>query len=307
VESSLRARVAAIAEAEPALADALLVRGALIEIVDRAAVGVGEVRLPGELVRVRLAAGTPLLDRLDVPLGPAVARLFERLAVAMLADPAARPHAEATLLAVREHRLHAEQVVGEAVVGHDEHLTALAEPAGLPTPFLVALADLASRSLLAALATRLRPALALGGWGRGSCPVCGGRAAIGEQAGSGPAGEAPAPDDDQEVRLRCGRCATSWAWSLPCCPDCQAGALTALDALDADADGRWRLLGCSACHSYLKVAEQRRSDRLADLLVDDLVSWRLDRAALGHGLARPSGLGQRLEHGDEAGEELDDD
>jgi formate dehydrogenase maturation protein FdhE len=301
VESSLRARVAALAEAEPALADDLAVRGTLIEIVDLTDGGSGAVRLPGDLVRARLATGVPLLDRIDLPSGPAASGLFDRLAVAMLADPAARQAAEATLLATRGHRLHAEQVVGEAAVGHEEHLAALAEAAGVPVPFLAALADLAARPFLVAVAARLAPARALGAWERGYCPVCGGRASFGEQRGTAQDGAETA------ASLRCGRCTTTWAWSLPRCPDCQSGQLASLDALDAGAEGHWWLMGCNTCHSYLKVADRGRSDRLAMLLLDDLVTWRLDRAALTHGLARPSGLGHRLEHGDDAAEDLDDD
>ena len=68
VDGSVRARIAALAEAEPALADDLRLRGALIEIVDHAAVSLPELRLPADLVRARLAAGTPLLDQLDLPM-----------------------------------------------------------------------------------------------------------------------------------------------------------------------------------------------------------------------------------------------
>ena len=40
---------------------------------------------------------------------------------------------------------------------------------------------------------------------------------------------------------------------------------------------------------------------------DDLETWKLDRRALEHGLQRRGGPGYRLEHGEPAGEELDDD
>ena len=90
MDSPLRARIAALAEAEPALADDLALRGALIEIVDHAEPGPFELRLPADLVRARLAAGVPLLDRLDLPIPPSTAALFERLTVAMLAAPDTR-------------------------------------------------------------------------------------------------------------------------------------------------------------------------------------------------------------------------
>ena len=293
-ESSLRARIAALAVAEPALADDLALRGATIEIVDHATVSLPEIRLPADLVRARLAAGTPLLDRLDLPIQAGVRGLFERLAVVMLADPAARQPAETILRALQTHQLHAEQLVGEAVVGHHDHLAALAEGVGAPSPLIETLADLAARPLLAELARRVRPALTLAAWERGYCPVCGARPLRAENAGASPV-------------LRCGRCSTGWAWRLPACPECQNGRLAQFDTVGIAGAGRWSLMGCDTCRSYLKVAAPGRSDRLAELLVDDLVTWTLDRAALSAGLARPGGLGRQLEHGDGGGEELDDD
>jgi len=294
--SSLRARIAALAEDAPALADALHVRGATIELVARAPAEAPELRLPADLVRARLAAGVPLLDRLDLPVTAAGAALFERLAVASLADPSSREAAEAILVAARAHRLHPQQLVGEAAVGHEDHLSALAAAAGAPAATVIALAGLASMPLLEAVARRLRPALRLAAWDRGYCPICGGRALLADPC-----------DADAEARLRCGRCATGWAWTLLRCPDCPTGRLTVTDTLDAPDLGPWRLAGCDACRSYLKVADAPRPEELAMLLVDDLATWRLDRAALGRGLARPSGVGYRLEHGEAPAEDLDDD
>lgn len=289
----VRARIAALAEAEPSLADELALRGALIEIVDRAEIGPIELRLPADLVRARLAASVPLLDSLNVPIPPATVSLFERLAVAMLVDPAARQPAEALLDAVRSHRLHTEQVVAEAIVGHGDHLAALAEGVGLPPTLVASLADLAARPLLLEVARRLGPALALGAWTRGCCPICGGRPVLAEEA-------------DGTARLWCGRCATGWAWSLPVCPDCIAGRLTMLETPTAP-DSSWRLYGCDACHGYLKVTDVPRAARLADLMLADLESWMLDRLALGRGLTRLTELAYRLEHGEPPGQDLDDD
>ena len=341
MESRLRDRIAALAEAEPALAADLALRGALIEIVEHAELDVGELRLPADIVRARLAAGVPLLDRLDLPIPSSTATLFERLTVAMLADPAARQPAEAILVALRGHRLHAEQLVGEAIVGHDDHLTALAESADGSQGLSVRVADLVARALLEGVARRLRPALSLATWQRGYCPVCGGRAILGERSvppeiasplGRGGRDEAafvsPSPSRGRgdvggaAVRaaqrrgphgrlvgdaLRCGRCASAWAHSLQRCPDCHAGRLSLLETRDLADLGRWALAGCDTCRAYLKIAASRRSGRLADLLVDDLATWRLDHLAVEHGRERQSGTGYRLEHGEPAGEELDDD
>jgi formate dehydrogenase maturation protein FdhE len=293
----LRTRIAALAAAEPALADELALRGALIEIVDHAEVGPIEIRLPGDLARARLAAGTPLLDGLNIPIPPGIVALFERLTVAMLADPAARLPAEAILAAVRAHRLHAEQVVAEAIVGHADHLAALAEGVDVPIPLLASLADLAARPLLAEVAQRLGPALALGSWARGSCPICGGRPVFAEQVSL----------SGGDARLRCGRCGTAWAWNLHQCGDCSTGRLAMIDTATALETPHWRLFGCDACNGYLKVTDLVRSERLADLMLTDLESWRIDQQALGQGLNRLAEVAYRLEHGEPPGSALDDD
>jgi FdhE protein len=298
----IRARVAALAQAAPALADELALRGALIEILDLAEVGPVELRLPGDLARARLAAGTPLLDGLALPAPPASAHLFERLAVAMLADPAGRQPAETLLNATRSHRLHAEQLIGEAIVSHADHLAALAEGAGVPAALVSMLADLASRPLLAALARRLGPALALSAWTRSYCPVCGARPIFAETD----------PHDDWsdvpgEVRLRCGRCVTAWVCTPTWCPDCSDGFVIVQATIDMPDAGEWRLLACNQCRSYLKITSSRRADRLADLLLADLETWQLDGLAVSRGLARTSEPGRRLEHGEPPAEDLADD
>lgn len=334
MESSLRARIAALAAAEPALADDLALRGALIEIVACAELDALELRLPADLARARLAAGVPLLDRLDLPIPSSTATLFERLTVAMLADPTARRPAEAILTALQSHRLHAEQLVGEAVVGHDDHLTALAESANASHGLVVWVADLSARALLEGVARRLRPALSLAPWERGYCPVCGGRPVFGEHDPGRPprprTGErpmnfgtigtrsAPSPPGTGErlgageefeagVTLRCGRCASAWAHPLRQCPDCHAGQLAVLETRDVPELGRWTVASCDTCRAYLKIGPAPRPGRLADLLVDDLATWRLDRQAAEQGRERQSGTGCRLEHGEPGGEELDDD
>jgi FdhE protein len=308
VENRLRARISALAEAEPALADDLALRGALIEIVDRAEPGSVDLRLPADVARARLAAGVPLLDRLDLPIPSSASSLVKRLTVAMLADPAARRPAEAFLEALRGHRLHADQLVGESVVGHDDHLAALAASADLSPGLVASASDLAARAMLSEVARRLRPALALGAWDRAYCPVCGGRAIFGERGVSASASPSPACGGGGRGvggTLRCGRCATAWAWALHRCLDCKAGRLKVIDTTALPERDGWRLAVCDSCRAYLKIAPTARSDRLADLLVDDLVTRPLDRLALERGHERQAGAGYRLEQGEPAGEELD--
>ncbi len=298
---SLHDRLAALAAAEPALADMLALRGALIELIDLTDVPVGELRAPADLVRARLAGGVPLLQQLALPIPPSVVGLFERLTVAMLTEPSMREPAESLLEAVRTHGLHAEQLVAESIVGHADHLERLADAAGIPVALVDPVSDLAARPLLAAVAGRLAPALRLHPWTRGYCPICGGRPILAERAGG--AGSGP------NATLRCGRCATGWAWpwAVPACPMCDDGDLEAVASLPIYDLGTWDLFGCRICRSAVKRAEGPRSERLAHLLLDDLATWRLDQEALAVGLSRPAGVGYRLEHADVPMSEHDDD
>jgi FdhE protein len=307
IDNSLRARIAALSVAEPALADAFALRGALIEILEHADITAPALRLPGEYVRDRLAAGIPLLDGIDLPVPPAARTLFEHLAAAMLADSAAREAAEAILTTLRTHHIHVEQLVGEAVVGHSDHLAALAETASIPAPMLETIADLTSRPLLASVAQRLRPALGLAIWERGWCPICGACPLLADREDLAP----PAPLSDAQtgkpMSLRCGRCTTAWAWTLPHCPDCQPGRLAALGSLEIEGAGAWTVMGCDTCQSYLKISDSPRSDSLALLLADDLLTWNLDRTALTAGYRHAETLARRLEHGDLGSEDDEDD
>ena len=304
VDMSLRARVAALVASEPALADEFLLRGTLVEIVDRAGVSAPELRLPGDYVRARLATGTPLLDGINLPVPATAGTLFGRLTVAMLADSSARSEAEMILAAVRSHRLHVEQLVGEVVVSHSDHLAALADAAGVTGPLLETLADLTSRPLLTSVGQRLRPALGLAAWTRGHCPICGARPLLAERGDLTPPSDA---EWEERLILRCGRCTTGWMWCGTSCPDCHVGNLEVLETREICGAGLWSVLGCDTCRSYVKLAASLRSSNLGQLMVDDLATWSLDRTALAAGYRRTSEPARRLEHGDPAGEDLDDD
>lgn len=294
MESSLRDRIAALVAEEPALASELELRAGLIRLLAHAHVSASALLLPGERVRAKLARGVPLLDGEIIPITSTLTALFERLAVAMLVDVQQRDAAQAVLDAVRSHRLHAQHVVGEAIVGHDDHIAALAGAADVDAGLLGTLADLASRPLLADLGRHLAPARSLGRWERGYCPICGGRPLLTELV-------RPSP------QLRCGRCTTAWAWELPWCPECQGGRLSDLSPPTTTSVPGWTTYCCECCQTYLKVAGTARMDSLPELLLDDLATWKLDRAALAAGLGRKAGLGRRLEHGDIAVEDHVDD
>jgi formate dehydrogenase maturation protein FdhE len=291
--ASLRARIAALSDAEPELAGLLSVRGVLIAMLDGARIGATPPLLPAERVRAKLARGIPLLDGEAIPIPGSLLPLFEKLAVALLADPASAPSVEAILTVVRTGRLSAEQVLAEALAGHADHLESLAEAADVEAIFLDTLTSLAVRPLLVALAARLQPALAFGTWTRGYCPVCADFPFFGVEQPSG-------------TELQCGRCLTAWAWSWPSCPFEPVGELTVFGTMTIDSGERWSIARCSTCQRYLKLSHASQATTLTEALFADLATWRMDQDALHAGLRRPEEPGYRLELPDLDGETDDD-
>lgn len=295
LERALRARLLASVYTEPAgSGDAIRLRLAAIELLGQTDAPAPSLRLPADIVRARLAASVPLLDGIDLPVVAEVSYLFGRLAGVFLADPNHKGAATAILTAVQRHRLHIEQMIGEAIVSHEDHLAALASAADVDSGLLAVLADLASRPPLSRTAARLQPALKLGVWQQSYCPVCGARPIIGER-------------DRDVFRLRCGRCTTLWVWALPACPVCGDGPFGPVQVVGAEMDISAIVLGCGVCHIYLKALDSQQTTSLVDILLFDLATWTTDLAALGHGFAAPGWRPRRLEHGDPAGEDLDDD
>jgi len=282
VTRSLHERIATLSEAEPALAGDVNLRGVLIAVVDGADVQAPNLIVPAERIRAKLERGVPLLDGEAIPISSSLLPIFDRLAVAWLADPTLGRSVEALLTAARGGGLNVEQVLAEALAGHTDHLASLAESVDVPPVLLESLADLAVRPLLVRLADRLKLALALGRWMRGYCPICGDWPQCGV-------------DEATNVRLLCGRCLTSWAWRPPRCPFEPDGQMTVFASMTVVDSGHWSVARCDSSQHYLKFADASGPNTLADVLLADLETWQLDRAAVKRGLASPDGLGYRLE------------
>ena len=107
------------------------------------------------------------------------------------------------------------------------------------------------------------------------------------------------------ARLRCGRCATAWAWEYAKGRGLlKKHGLATLDTSTALETPHWRLFGCGACSGYLKVTDHVRAERachlmLADLLSGDSISWRW---LLGLSRGKTPTVWQHT-----AGQDLDDD
>lgn len=109
------------------------------------------------------------------------------------------------------------------------------------------------------------PRLDLVAWGRGYCPICGGRpnfALLEEERGT--------------RQLMCSRCASLWPYRRVGCPFCTTEEQSSYYASE---DGMHRLYVCPACKEYLKVADLRVARRPVYPMVERLLTVGMDLAA----------------------------
>ncbi|MCC6175457.1 MAG: formate dehydrogenase accessory protein FdhE [Chloroflexi bacterium] len=288
-----------ISDQDGAALEATLI-GALYAVehaaVEHAGLDAPVPRLPAERVRAKIRAGTPLLHDEDVAVDPAeIDAAFGALLDAAARRPECARLAESARQAIERHAVHPAHLVDEIVAGHAEHVATLLGRAGPDASLVETVGTLVAWAILAQYADRLAPALRLGSWDWGYCPVCGGWPAVTEYVGC------------TSTRLRCGRCATAWERWSPACPFCGSDQRHGL-GVEADAvDPAWSVDGCDACRRSLKVHVGERPHGLLRLLQDDAATGWLDRAAAALGYHRASGTGYRLELHDAEDEEIDDD
>ena len=110
----------------------------------------------------------------------------------------------------------------------------------------------------------------LGGWNRGTCPLCGGEPDLAVITAAA------------DRLLICGRCAARWRFEQLTCPFClnsDRGKITSF----ASRDGQYRLFACGVCERYLKAYDARRASRPVMPAVDSVATLPLDAAAIQKG------------------------
>lgn len=142
-----------------------------------------------------------------------------------------------------------------------------ADPAveGLETVLLQAMRPLLTRAADAILAR-----LEMGGWNKGTCPVCAGEPDL--------AVITPAADR----LLICSRCLARWRFAQLTCPFCLNADRSRITSF-ASRDGRYRLYACDACERYLKAYDGRHAERPVMPVVDSVATLPLDAAAMQRG------------------------
>lgn len=271
------------------------------EMRARALVAAASLTLPGQRVRDKLSAGVPLLHDEDVRIDPEIVHSAWREGLrsdSRSGLDGAEHEVEVVQHALDTHRLHAEHVTAEALAGHAEHVRAIAQAARVSDWFVEGLANAAAHLILRGYAELLGPALTLGDWQRGYCPICGAWPWQFVRAASGGPG-----------RLLCGRCGTAWSWHARECPFC--GEHDTLRDLESAAGlGGPAALSCSSCRRFLVARATPMSDLPLDIgsppdsvhrpVTPSAGAADAHALAISRGYIAPAGVGFRLElRGDE--------
>ena len=106
------------------------------------------------------------------------------------------------------------------------------------------------------------------GWGRATCPMCGGRPVFAVLANGG------------ERRLLCGRCHGRWPFERGAAITASA---TTRSASSPPHDGVYQVTACETCRRYLKALDVRRAGRPFFLALDTVATLPLDQAVVEQG------------------------
>jgi len=161
----------------------------------------------------------------------------------------------------------------DVVSGRPERAREAAIQAGLDPLMTCSILRLALLPPLAKLAKVLDQART-GDWDRGDCPNCASRPLLAESRGL-----------EQRIVLRCGLCASEWAWERLRCPSCGETASRALRYSFVEGEQeRFRLAHCETCRWSWKVVASLGAISPPGLIVADLASIHLDLILEGESL-----------------------
>ena len=271
----------------PEYADALLMYGSIMEIQQGALEDVTcAVRLSKEEAEGRLREGMPLVDPCGLDIDPVLFRdLVKSICAAVEKRPDGFPHcrellswkglSDEYLSSTRDLVLAGEELeIGRDWEGDTERkLTSNMLWEGL-VPYYRKCGSICESILDHSY------------WQRGYCPVCGGPPLIGKFRSA-----------DGMWVLECALCHTLWNVVRARCPFCEQGVEGSLGYLYIDDDRRNRVQYCESCSYYVKTIDMRDSERDGLLPLEDIVTVRLDLAAMKEGLKPAVGFSEeaRLE------------
>lgn len=259
----------------PELADTIAFGRGLVALYIDKLPGAGQITLTPEMVREKLAAGTPLLEDENLNLDlPGIRSFFSDLCEWAGDQPDLSRAAWTIKQAVRTGALDVDDLMSAALAGDHEQIDALATRFGVQVTLVQTLTGFLVSAALMETARKLNPLVdeAFGAgiaWDHSFCPICGGPPLLSELQGS----------EGQRV-LRCAACGGGWQFPRVRCPHCGTTDDKKLHylALDTEAE-KYRVDLCNNCHHFTKSTTAFAATPAELLTIEDAAMLHLDAAA----------------------------
>jgi FdhE protein len=263
--SDALAELARLAQERPSLANPIALLNELLPIL-----AVSEdVKFPNlspARVTTKLAEGIPLLrgesvffdakslHQRAVKIGTILLRLGQNDRMADLAD------------ALRSGRLSVADLAPAVLAGTPEAVKSAADQLGIETEVTANIVRFTLFPSLVALNAALAPSRTGLSWSRGYCPNCGSWPLLAEFRGL-----------EQDRWLRCGLCASEWAFPRLACPFCDNRDHHTLEFVHVEGEeARYRAATCGICRGYVKTLATLGVLSPLRLLVADIETLHLD-------------------------------
>ena len=197
----------------------------------------------------RLTAGEPALTEADFPVEVAVALVR-------------------FIIELREKKALAASLVESLITNYlaDKPESAYWQNEGISPERAHAYIHLACQTALARTASAVSGTVALNGWKKDHCPVCGAAPMLACYGENG------------QRKLVCGACMTSWQFKRIGCVFCGEERPDQLKKLTADELPAWTVSLCLSCRGYIKTIDLRQTAMPANWQTATMASLPLDYA-----------------------------
>jgi FdhE protein len=270
-----------LAEAQPELAELAAGNAALLRAAFADVPIVAPLPFPAAHAAAKLEAGVPLLrgEALALP-GNMLRQRYEQLCDALAQQPgtnaATRANATALRNAVARNTLDVHALVVDVLAGDPHTVAERAAAFDLDAGVAATLLRWTLLPLLEQYSKQLAPLREHMPWQHGYCPTCGAWPIFAEQRGI-----------EQRRYLRCGLCATDWAFERILCPFCGTRHHADIQWLFEAGHDDARAVTCERCHGYFKQINALVPTSTVMLPVADLQTVHLDLVALERAYAPP--------------------
>lgn len=282
VEQAL-AQLTALGEAQPELAQLAMINAALLRAAFTNAPPMPPVAMEATHAAAKLEAGVPLLRGEPAALhGALLPQRYQQLCDALTThskiNPATRSSAAAINQAVANGSFDLDALAVDVLAGDPHQVAERTAALNLDAGIAASLLRWTLLPLLEQHAQHLAPLRQQTPWQHGYCPTCGAWPIFAEQRGI-----------EQKRFLRCGLCATDWAFERILCPFCASRQHADINYLvEAGNETAQRVVTCERCHGYFKQINALVPTPTTLLPVVDLRTLHLDLVALERAYAPPA-------------------